>query len=244
MKKFGIIKSKVLSKLTEAYASGDKKTIKKLINLLKENKDFKDLYLLYEDIENKYFADKETAEFYVAELGRSLNGKIKLVSETLNKLEEVAGNVESKCFATYDGLDYLLQEDNLSNIEFKVKAKIDLIKHLTTKKNVTESSITSFSANERLLYSVLANNFNVLHENILSKNDKEEFRKFMAMSDDELNNKTNELKEAILNKINGLLNESSDSELTSKLEKVKEEVNNTNTSRYNLFKLIELEKGI
>lgn len=244
MNKFGAVKSKVLSKLTEAYASGDKKTVKEIINIIKENKDFKDLYLLYEDVENKYFADKETAESYVIELGRALNGKITTISETITKLDEVIGNVETSTPPTYDDLDSLLQEDNLLNIETKVRAKIDLFKHLTKKKSIAESSKTTFTANEKLLYSVLANNFNVLHENILSDNDKNEFRKLMELTENELQSKTNELKESIVSKINQLMNESSDSELKSKLETVKEEVTNTSSSRYNYFKLIELQNGL
>lgn len=243
MKKFGTTKCKVLSKLTEAYVSGDKKTVKDIISLIKENKEFKELYLLYEDIENKYFADKETAESYVIELGRSLNGKITKVTETLNKLEEMIGNVETKYISTYDNLDSLLQEDNLLNIETKVRAKIDLFKHLVQKKTITESKSVNFSTNEKLLYSVLANNFNVLYENILSEKDKEDFKNIMNLSDDDIKLKTKELKESILTKIDSLLKESSEEELINKLNSAKQKVNETNESRYNYFKLVELEKG-
>lgn len=244
MNKFGITKCKVLSKLTEAYASGDKETIKNIINIIKENKDFKELYLLYEDIENKYFSDKQVAESYVVELGRSLNGKINNVKDTLNKLEEMIGNVETKYQSTYDTLDYLLQEDNLMNIETKVRAKIDLCKHLTEKKEIKESTIGNYTTNESLLYSVLTNNFNDTFSNSLNENEKKELNEILGMTDEEISSKTKELKENITSKINSLLFESTDNDFKEKLHNTKSEVASTAPSKYNYFKLKELYNGI
>ena len=194
MKKFGIVKSKVLSKLTESYVNGDKKMVKKIINIIKENKDFKEMYLLYEDMENKYFVDKETAESYVIELGRSLNGRIKNVAPVLQKLEETVGNVETKYSELYDNLDYLLQEDSLLNIETKVKAKIELFKHLTSKKQVSESKLEKFTTNESLLLSVMTNNFNVLYNDTLSEEDKKEFKTILSLNENQIIDETKKLK--------------------------------------------------
>ena len=65
MNKFGIIKSKLLTKLTESYANENKAEIKDILTTIKENKDFKEMYLFYEEIENKYIDDKETAQLFV-----------------------------------------------------------------------------------------------------------------------------------------------------------------------------------
>ena len=65
MKKFGVIKTKILNKLTESYANENKAEIKDILTLIKENKEFKEMYLFYEEIENKYIEDKETAKLYV-----------------------------------------------------------------------------------------------------------------------------------------------------------------------------------
>ena len=42
MKKFGDIKSKMLTKLTDSYSKQNKQEIKSMLNLIKENKDFKE----------------------------------------------------------------------------------------------------------------------------------------------------------------------------------------------------------
>ena len=244
MNKFGQIKSKLLSKLTESYKKEDKNEIKNILSFLKENKEITELYLLYESIENKYFTDKETANYYVEELSKSLKGKTKSISDKLKKLDESIGDVETKYLEVYNHVDTLLEEDCLLNIETKVVSKKELVNYLTTKKEVNESIQTSYSENEKLLHSVLANNFNVLYGNTLNEEQKNELKNIISLNDEEVQVKTKELKENILNKVNTLISESSDDDLKNKLNKVLDEVNSTTPSKYNFYKLKELENGL
>ena len=244
MNKFGQIKSKLLSKLTESYKKEDKNEMKNILSFLKENKEITELYLLYENIENKYFTDKEIANYYVEELSKSLKGKSKSLSDKLKKLDESIGDVETKYLAVYDYIDSLLEEDNLLNIETKVVSKKELVNYLTTKKEINESKQGSYSENEKLLHSVLVNNFNVLYSNTLNEEQKNELKNIISLSDEEVKIKTSELKENILNKVNALISESSDGDLKNKLNKVIDEVNSTTSSKYNFYKLKELENGL
>ena len=50
MKKFGVIKSKMLSKITESYTQQNKKEVKNILNTINENKDFKKMYLFYVEV--------------------------------------------------------------------------------------------------------------------------------------------------------------------------------------------------
>jgi hypothetical protein len=244
MNKFGQIKSKLLSKLTESYKKEDKNEMKNILSFLKENKEITELYLLYENIENKYFQDKEIANYYVEELSKSLKGKSKSLSDKLKKLNESIGDVETKYLSVYDHIDSLLEEDSLLNIETKVVSKKELVNYLTTKKEVNESKETSYSENEKLLHSVLANNFNVLYSNTLNEEQKSELKNIISLNDEEVQVKTKELKENILNKVKNLISESSDDDLKNKLNKVVDEVNSTTPSKYNFYKLKELENGL
>jgi hypothetical protein len=244
MNKFGQIKSKLLSKLTESYKKEDKNEMKNILSFLKENKEITELYLLYENIENKYFQDKEIANYYVEELSKSLNGKVKSLSNTLKKLDESIGLVETNYVAVYDYVDCLLEEDNLLNIDTKVRSKMDLVDYVTTKKEIAESNQVSYSENQKLLYAVLANNFNVLYSNTLNEEQKNELKSIVSLTDDEVQTKTKELKESILNKVNNLISESTDTDLRDKLNKVVSEVNTTTPSKYNFYKLKELENGL
>jgi hypothetical protein len=244
MKKFGVIKSKILSKLTESYTQGNKDDVKNIIKLIKENKDFRELYLLYEDMETKYFSDKETAKFYVNELTNSLKGRFNDVKSICEKIDKMVGEVDVISNNLYDTLDNLLQEDNLLNLETKVKSKIELVDYLTKKKEINETENKQTIQNESLLFAVLANNFNVLYNNTLNEEQKNVLKNILNLSEKELNDKTTELKESIVNDVNVILSESKDNDLINKLNSVKKEVDELKPNKFNYYRLIELKNGL
>jgi hypothetical protein len=90
----------------------------------------------------------------------------------------------------------------------------------------------------------LANNFNVLYSNTLSESQKEELKNILSISYDDLITKSNELQESIINQVSTLLSESNDTDLTTKLNKVKDEVTQMTTSKYNYYRLTELKNGL
>ena len=249
MNKFGVLKTKLLNKLTESYAQENKTEIKSILTLIKENKEFKEMYLFYEEIENKYIEDKDISKLYVEGLSDMLNNKMS--SDSLNgltsfceSLNKRLSDVETQSNELYESLDTLSEKDILSNIEKKVIAKKKLVEHLTTKKNVNKVDNTSLVTNETLLNAVLANNFNVLYSNTLSESQKDELKNILSIPQDELLSKTNELKESIINQVSTLLNESNDNDLVTKLNQVRDEVTQMTTSKYNYYRLTELKNGL
>jgi hypothetical protein len=160
----------------------------------------------------------------------SLNEKLGLVEITTNEL--------------YESLDVLSEKDSLSNIEKKVVAKKKLIDHLTTKKEINESKDSTVVPNETLLQAVLANNFNVLYSNTLSESQKEELKNILSIPYEDLIGKTGDLKESIINQVTTILSESSDTDLSTKLRAVKDEVSQMTPSRYNYYRLTELKNGL
>jgi len=244
MNKFGVIKTKMLTKLTESYSNENKKEVKDILNTIKENKDFKEMYLFYEEVENKYIEDKETAKLYVEGLSTMLNGNIKNLSTFCESLDKKLGGVDTQSNELYESLDVLSEKDTLSNIENKVIAKKKLVEHLTTKKDIQESKGSTLVPNESLLQAVLANNFNVLYSNTLSESQKEELKTILSIPQEELTTKTTELKESIINQVSTLLSESNDVDLTTKLNAVKDEVTQMYPSRYNYYRLNELKNGL
>jgi hypothetical protein len=247
MKNFGLLKSKILSKLTESYANENKAEIKNILTTIKENKDFKEMYLFYEEIEGKHISDKETAKLYVEGLstyfGQPMGnwGNLNLFCESLNKK---LGDEEITTNDLYESLDILSEKDSLSNIEKKVIAKKKLVEHLTTKKEITESKETTLVPNETLLNAVLANNFNVLYSNTLSESQKEELKNILSIPYEDLITKSNELAESVIKQVSTLLSESNDTDLSNKLKAVKDEVSQMYPSRYNYYRLNELKNGL
>jgi len=247
MNKFGALKSKLLNKLTESYANENKTEIKNILTTIKENKDFKEMYLFYEEIESKYIEDKETAKLYVEGLNTYFGqpiGNWDSLNMFCESLHSKLGNSEIETNELYGSLDIISEKDSLSNIEKKVIAKKKLVEHLTTKKEIKESKDSKIIPNETLLQAVLANNFNVLYSNTLSESQKEELKNILSISYDDLITKSNELSESIINQVSTLLSESNDSDLTTKLNKVKDEVSKMTTSKYNYYRLTELKNGL
>jgi hypothetical protein len=244
MNKFGIIKSKLLTKLTESYANENKAEIKDILTTIKENKDFKEMYLFYEEIENKYIDDKETAQLFVEGVINILKqqmGELSNFCTSLNKMINVESINENEI---YNSLDVLTENDSLSNIEKKVKAKKKLVEHLTTKKEIKESKDSTLIPNENLLNAVLTNNFNVLYSNTLSEQQKEELKNILSLSHEDILTKTTELKESIINQVSTLISESNETDLSTKLKKVKDEVNEMFPSKLNYYRLTELKNGL
>ena len=244
MNKFGVLKSKILKKLTESYSNKNKNEVKDILNTIKENKDFKEMYLFYEEIENKYFDDKEIAKLYVEEIQSVLKDKSDKIASFSKNLNTKLKDVEINENELYSNLDLLVQGENLSNIDKKIIAKKNLVEHLTTKKETVKKEETQLVENENLLYAVLANNFNVLYNHSLNESQKKELRGILSLTDDDLEVKINDLKESILGQVGNILSESKDVDLTGKLTKVKDEVNEMKSSKFNYYRLVQLKNGL
>jgi hypothetical protein len=245
MNNFGKIKSKILKKLTEAYAENTlKQNTKNLFKVIKKNKDFKEMYLFYEEIENKYFEDKDTAKLYVEDLSSILKQKASKINAFCEVINMSVYDTQIDENQLYDSIDQLLEEDNLTNIEKKVNAKKKLVEHLTTKKQVQENAKETYTVNENLLHAVLANNFNVLYESSLNDEQKETLKSIISLSDEDVKNKVGEIKESLYNKVNTLLSESTDNSFKDKLTDVKKEMDSMNPTKYNYYRLKELQNGL
>lgn len=244
MNKIGVVKSKLLKKLTESFGSGEKSEMKQILSKIVSNKDFKEMYLFYEDIENKYFDNSDVAKLYVEELNSVLKNKSKALSTFCKELNEALGNIEFETNELYSYLDQLTEDDNLTNLDKKIVAKKKLIEHLTTSKNVGVEKQSTYTTNENLLYSVLANNFNTLYSDKLNEEQKEELKNILSLSNEDLIKDVPQLKEDILSKVGTMLAESTDNELNNKLTSVISEVNLMNVTKYNYFRLKQLKDGL
>ena len=245
MNKFGVVKTKLLTKLTESYAKENKAEIKELLTTIQKNKDFKELYLFYEEIENKYIEDKETAKLYVDGIESLLKESTKKeFTKFCNNIEQKLGEVKIDKNNLYESLDCLSEKDTLSNIENKIVAKKDILEHLTRKKEIKEINKVVFTENERLLHTVLTNNFNITYASNLNENQKEELKNILSISSKDLEQKIIDLKENLCNTIDSMLVESKDDDFKSKLNKVKEEVKSKEVSRMNYYRLTELKNGL
>lgn len=243
MTKFGSLKIKILHNLTESYIAGDKKRVKDILKILKENKDFKELYLFYDEIEGMHVDDKEVAKVYVESVEKLLKEKIKKVSKYCKQIDDqlISENIEE--VEVYKNLDALMEEDNLKNVNSKILSRKKLIDHLITKKELNESK-NVYTNNENLLHYVLTEKFNDDFEKLLSEEEKNKLTEILSMSNDDLKKEFNTLQEEISEKINDMIPTEEDSELKLKLDTALKESKKMSVSKYNYYKLQQLRNGL
>lgn len=244
MNNFGKLKDKILKKLTESYSKGEKKEVQKILKLMKKDKEFKEMYLFYEGIENLELSIPDSAQIYVESIEKILIEKQDLIKETCSKIEEFVSDIEVEDNQLYESIDILSEKTKLTNLDKKVLAKKKLIEHLSKKKNKPTNKTSIYSENENLLLAVLTNNFNIVYDNTLNESEKNELKNILSMSDSEITQKTNELKESIIDSVDKLLSESIDKEIENKLLSVKDLVTTMEPSKYNYYRMTQLKDGL
>jgi hypothetical protein len=212
--------------------------------VINEDREFKETYLLYENIENMNFENENVAKYYVEELSKSLSGKKNTIAKTCNKLQNIVNISEQENNELYETLDMLMEHDNILNLENKVKAKIKLVELLTNNKNINESYSTKHTNKEKLLMSLFSTDFNSYYGRTLSEEDKTKLKNILNLNNEEIVQKSQELSEEILQKLSNILSESTDDELKNKLKNVEKEVRDIKPSKYYYYKLLELKNGL
>jgi hypothetical protein len=243
MNNFGTLKVKILHNLTEAYVSGDKKAVKEILSLIKENREFKELYLFYEEVENMYIEDKNLAESYVNNVEKLLKEKTKTVSKFSKSLDKKLIGENLVDVEVYKDLDLLAEDETLKNIDKKIVGKKRLVEHLTTKKELIESN-SNFTSNENLLRIVLTTKFNTEFEKNLSEDEKKELKKILSITNEELVNDYNMLKEEVCEKLITMSLLEDDTDLKDKLSNVLTETKRMPVTKYNYYKLQQLKNGL
>lgn len=244
MNKFGTLKTKILQKFTDAYANGNKSEIKEILKLISENKNFRNLYLFYEEIENKYIQDKKDAELFVEEIVPIVKEHKSKINKFCKELDKKIGDVVITENTVYLYLDKLTENDTLKNVHTKIDARKKLIEHLTLEKEPIQTDPIPVVENETLLHSVLANNFNVLYSSTLSEDDQKQLKQILAISNNELQTNFKTLQEEVSQKLAQLLSEEKNDEAKTKINQALTEAGRLEVSKFNYYKLQQLKNGL
>lgn len=243
MTNFGTLKTQLLTKLTELYSSDSKSEVKEILKQIKSDKNLSEMYMFYENIENKNISSNETAKLFVEQIESLLIKKTNEIKKSCKSLSKVLGNVSIEKNEIYECLDVISEETTLLNVEKKVESKQKLISHLIKEKSTQVSESSTHTDNQSLLNAVLVNNFNTKFIDFMNESQKETFKKIISMNETELKCEMETLKESLNIKIDTLLIESDD-ELRNKLTNVKNDVNQSSESKYNYFRLVELRDSL
>lgn len=245
MTNFGELKSKLLIKLTESYTNKKTDEVKDLVKKVKSNKNLSEMYLFYDEIENLNIKTVDKAKLYVESIEPILIDKIKSLKKDMKEFGKTLKDVVVESNELYNNLDILSEENTMHNISKKIDARENLINYLVTeKKKETVEVPTVQIENHSLLNTVLVNNFNIKYTDFLNEEQKETFNKIVSMSNDELISEMKNMKDELTSKLDMLIKESTDDAMLTKLNNVIKEVSNSETTRFNYYKLTELKNGL
>jgi len=135
---FGILKENVLNKLEETYANKGEKDFKKefysFIKVIKENKNLKEFYEVYDLFKQVNFNNDDTAKEFVEESIKYLksfnNTNFALLEQILESRDKKPLHPESIEYK----LDQLVFNENI-NLQTKAVCKVNLIKQIVNKEN-------------------------------------------------------------------------------------------------------------
>lgn len=244
MTNFGEFKLKMLTKLTDLYTSKNKVEIKNTIKSITSNKPLSEMYTFYEGIEKLNIKSKDKAKLYVESIEPILIEKMKSLKKDLTTLTKDLKNVDFEKNSLYEDLDILSEENTIHNISKKIDARENLIEHLLKEKKEDEKPSEIQIENHTLLNAVLVNNFNIKYSDFLNEEQKTTFNKIVSMSNEELITETKNLKKELTTKIDSLIKESNEDTLKDKLKNVMSEINKSDTTKFDYYKLIELKNGL
>jgi succinate dehydrogenase flavin-adding protein (antitoxin of CptAB toxin-antitoxin module) len=245
MEGFGKYKHNIDSILINSYK--DKKTFKSNFHVImggmKLSEDFREFFTLYNDIENKKFKSINEANEYLTESVNILRTKLKSLKTPYKIFKQVFSKRKNLCEnytnEIYKKLDYLIFSTKLKSVENKIQIKEELTNHMTQPLNESISK----SVDSKILSHVLSKNYNEKYSTLTTE-EKYLVKKVLSCDDKEIKNQIRTLKEENLKKINSILNESNDDNLSAKLVKTKDKVKQMGNSRNTLLKLQKLNRDL
>lgn len=237
--KFGLLKSKIEKCLLESYTND---TLKRDLFVFKElvvkNKNLNKLYYLYDELSKNKGLNESVANDFINESIVIYENTInKIPNSVFNELEMWVGHINSK--NSYENIDNLFST-NVLTLENKIKSKKIILENL---KGIEEEEISleNVTINEMV---DIANKTVKNYLKSLSENEKRKLETILIESDDKLKIKYEIIKEDVIDKLNDLKSNESESEVLLRINETIEKVKSENYDKLNYFKLQQLNKSL
>lgn len=243
MSTFGTIKTKIENTAIElAKKPNFKRFIFEFDSLILKNKDLSELYYIYDDLSTNKGLDNDLANDYINEtieysqiLIESQNRRLKEINYWINSWDKNSTN-------NYTDIDNVIYNKGIKNLESILESKKNIKKIITKeepKKQVTESVNLPISSVVKIA------NENLKKElGVLSENDKKELDEILSLNGEELKENFEKTKKIVLDNLKGSINESSDKELKSAIDKTINKVMDAKCNHYDYYKLKKLSLGL
>jgi hypothetical protein len=232
---FGEIKTIIENQLIESYKDGKefKQSLKEFKEDVLDNKNISKIYSLYTDLSTPQGLSEQDAYEFIKE-------GVDLIQKILPKINLPKGNIkESK--NNYKSIDELVYVDGKGvDLNNRLKNKKELVKILTqSKPQIKESVNLPLSSMVKIANQSLNNYIETLDES-----SKKEFIEIIKEDTKSLKIKFESLKKDATIKLNGLIENESDSTIKSKITETVERINNEKFDQVAYLKLKQLVESL
>ena len=241
MKSFGHYKNSIDSILENSFKDSKvfKKNLSVIMGAMKYSKVLREFFTLYNEIDSKNFKTEEESKEYLNEsIGylKTNRDKLKKALPILNKIVEDRKELcTKKINPIYENIDNIVFNNTIVNLE-----KISKSKKFLGESMVGLNQPASKIKNPKILSHVLSKKYGEEYNTELTETQQKILKNTLLMTEDTLTNEFTNIKEITLNKINSILKESKDNNLSIKLVEVKNEINGLDVTKKSYIKVRSL----
>ena len=241
MNSFANYKNNIDSILEQSFKDSDKfkKNLSVIMGAMKYSKALREFFTLYNEVELKKFQNENESKNYINECISYLkNNKSKLnkVSKILDKIIiERKELVDDRTNKLYENIDKIVFNDNIIDLENLNTYKNYLVEHTLNKK----TQISEIK-NPKILSHVISKNYSKEYNESLTESQQNILKNTLLMSEGTLTKEFTNVKTIVLNKLNNLLKESDEDNLSAKLAETKNQINALEVSKKSYIRVREL----
>lgn len=237
--KFGELKSKIETYLTESYGKGTlKDNLFIFEQLVLKNKNISKIFFVYDELSDKKGLNENIANEFINESTiafENLHNKIN--PSELREINLWVGHV--KCENKYKDIDDLFST-NILTLESKIKSKKIIVENLKSKKEDSTETI-------KVPLKTMVNVANKTVTNFISSlnlSEQKELKKILNTPKETLIENYNKEKEIVLEKLEAQKDKEEDNETIKTIDQVLSKIQNEQFSELNFYKLKELNEGL
>tara|TARA_R110000744_G_scaffold355029_1_gene461484 strand:- start:366 stop:1010 length:645 start_codon:yes stop_codon:yes gene_type:complete len=206
---------------------------------MKYSKVLREFFTLYNEIDSKNFKTEEESKEYLNESIEYLKTNRDKLRKTLPILNKIVEDRKELCTKDinpiYENIDNIVFNNTIVNLE-----KITKSKKFLGESMVGLNKPTSKIKNPKILSHILSKKYGEEYNTELTETQQNILKNTLLMTEDTLTNEFANIKEIALNKINSILNESKDNNLSIKLVEVKNEISGLDVTKKSYIKVRSL----
>jgi hypothetical protein len=232
---FGLIKSKIETKLIESYKQNKFNTdIKTFNKLVLEDKEVSKMYFLYDELSKEKGYLDNFADDYLSECIELIE-RVSISKKSISLIESWVKEV--KCSNHYKDIDTVVNKNTII-VEDIINSKNRILSNLTSKKNVTETIQVSYDTMVEV-----ANKTLKTYLDTISESDLKEIKKYTSLSQSELDKRYDVVSEMVIDKLD-TLSSNSDLQTKTKINETIEKIKTDKVDSVSLFKLKSLNETL